>query len=125
MLQVWTGRTYDNTTETILSKKEYVLLNTRARLVCDEVRVNRQDSVIIDFVAPVPVSLFIDNSTPDLSSGRTANDEETETLCIKPRSHQGNPQSVSSANRSLERLGPQYHKLEVKQNESSTIVLTS
>jgi hypothetical protein len=67
------------------------LLNTRVELVRDEVRVNRQDYVIIDFVTPVLASSLDDNSLPDLSSERTANNEEIGTLCIKPMPHQDNP----------------------------------
>jgi hypothetical protein len=103
----------------------YVLPNTRARLVCDEVRVNRQDPVIIGLVMLALTSPLTNNSTPDLSSERTANDEETGTLCVKPSSHQNNPQSAFSVNRSLERLEPQHRMLEVKLNKPSTTVLTS
>jgi Retroviral aspartyl protease len=101
------------------------LSNARARLVCDEVRVNRQGPVIISLVAPAPASPLTDNSTPDLSFRRTANDEGTGTLCVKSSSHQGDPQSVSSVNRSLERSGPQHRMPEVKLNEPSTAVLAS
>jgi hypothetical protein len=114
-----------NTVETILREEEYVLLNTRARPVCNQVRVNRQDSVIIDFIVLAPMSPFADNSTLDLSFRRTANDEEAETLCMKLSPHQSNLQLASLVNRSLKRLEPQYYMLEVKQYELSTIVLTS
>jgi hypothetical protein len=108
-----------------MCEEAYILLNARARLVCNEVQVNRQDSVIIDLVVPVSASPLTDNSTPDLSSRRTANDEEMEILCVKSSSHQDNPQSASSANRSLKRSGPQHRIPEVKLNESSTAVLAS
>jgi hypothetical protein len=85
---------------------------------------NRQNPVIISLVALAPASPLADNSTPDLSSRRIVNDEETETLCVKSSSYQDNPQSASSVNRSLERSRSQYHMLEVKLNEPSTAVLT-
>jgi hypothetical protein len=87
--------------------------------------VNRQDPIIIDFVASASMSPLADNSTSDLSFRRTANNERIGTLCMKPSSHQGNLQSVSSANRSLKRLGPQHYIPEVKLNEPSTAVLAS
>jgi hypothetical protein len=102
----------------------YVLPNARARPVCDNVRVNRQDPVIIDLVAPTLASPLVDNSTPDLSSERTVNDEKIGILCMKSSSHQDNPQSASSTNRSLERSEPQHYMSKVKLNESSTAVLT-
>jgi Retroviral aspartyl protease len=101
----------------------YVLLNARAGLVCDEVQVNRQDSIIIDLVTLALASPLIDNSIPDLSSGRTANDEGMGTLCVKPSSYQDNSQSASSVNRSLKRSGSQHCILEMKLNEPSTAVL--
>jgi hypothetical protein len=71
----WNG----DTIKTILHEKTYILPNARAGLVCDEVWVNRQDPVIISFVAPTPTSPLTDNSTPNLSFRKIANDERTGT----------------------------------------------